>query len=270
MGTDNLTTMTERAMHLPTPTIFVSHGAPTLALSSAPAHGFLQKLGEDLGRPRAIVVVSPHWQTNDFAIRAPERFRTWHDFRGFPRELYELRYEPPGDTRLAEQILQRLQAAGLPSHLDQDRDLDHGAWVPLSLMYPQADIPVVQISLSAGGPAAHLQLGEALRWLADEGVLLLTSGSAVHNLGELHPEDAPAQDWAVAFDRWLESALTSNDTAALLGFDEQAPEARRAHPDPDHLMPLFVARGAGGHARRLHDSFTYGTLSMAAYSMQPA
>lgn len=246
--------------------LFVSHGAPTLALSDAPANAFLRDLGGRLGRPDAIIVVSPHWMTDRHAVRAPSRFRTWHDFRGFPEELYRLRYEPPGDAALADRVRSVLVEAGLPAGPDAGVDLDHGAWVPLSLMFPAADIPIVQVSLRAdAGPAGHLALGRALAPLAGAGVLILGSGSTVHNLGELYAEDAPAVTWASAFEDWLSARVLAGDHDALIDYRSLAPNAQRAHPEDDHLMPLFTSIGAGGVATQLHRSFTYGSIGMAAY-----
>ncbi|MCH8504900.1 MAG: dioxygenase [Ectothiorhodospiraceae bacterium] len=246
--------------------LFVAHGAPTLALSSAPANSFLKTLGRALPRPRAAVVISPHWEADCFAVRAPARFRTWHDFRGFPPALYQLRYEPPGDAALADRVAQLIRDAGLPAAADDGEALDHGAWVPLSLMYPDETLPVVQVSLMRGaGAAEHLALGKALRALAEDDLLVIGSGSLVHNLRELHAEDSPPAAWAEEFDDWLAEHLQAGDHGAIVDYRRQAPHAARAHPEDDHLMPLFVAMGLGSHAELLHRSFTYGTISMACY-----
>ncbi len=249
--------------------LFVAHGAPTLALSQAPANAFLRGLGASLPRPRAIVIVSPHWEHHGFAVRAPVRFRTWHDFRGFPPELYALRYEPPGDTALAEQVGTLIRQAGLPTATDDGDALDHGAWVPLMLMFPGADIPLVQVSLMHGGtPAEHLALGEALRPLTDDNVLVIGSGSLVHNLRELHAEDAAPTAWALEFDDWLAERVQAGDREAIVDYRQRAPHAARAHPEDDHLMPLLVTMGMGGTGESLHRSFTYGTISMAGYGFR--
>lgn len=249
--------------------LFVAHGAPTLALSDVPAHGFLRALGEELQRPRAVVVISPHWISGAFHVRSPGQFRTWHDFAGFPDALYRLRYEPPGDAELARRVIGLLEASGLETGLDRGADMDHGAWVPLSLMYPEADVPVVQVALQAGaGPEDCLALGRALSPLADDDVLLVGSGSIVHNLGEIHPEHAEPAPWATAFDRWVAAQIERGDWTAVAGYRGLAPEAARAHPEDDHFLPLLTALGSGSRAERLHDSFTYGTISMASYGIR--
>ena len=250
--------------------IFVSHGSPMLAVEAGPARDFLIRLGQELPRPRAVIVASPHWQARGFAVKQAERFRAWHDFYGFPSELYRLSYAPPGDPQLAAQIEQHLRAQGLPTHgVSGDPRIDHGVWIPLMLMYPQADVPVVQVAISGDGPDAHLKLGRALGAMRLDGVLVLGSGGATHNLGELGHGGAPAQ-WSARFDDWLAQRLADGDWDALTAYREQAPDAARAHPTEEHLMPLFVAGGAGGRAVELHRSFSYGTLSMAAYGFEAA
>lgn len=252
------------------PSLFVSHGAPDLALADLPAARFLAELGESLPRPCAILVVSAHWERPVPAITASPAPGTIHDFLGWPRELYGLRYPAPGAPWLAERVAGLLAEAGLPLEADPARGLDHGAWVPLMLGWPAADIPVAQLALIRGGDAsAHLALGRALAPLRAEGVLVLGSGAAVHNLGALAPEGTPPPAWARAFDTWLAEALAAGDREALCQFPAAPPTARAAHPTPEHLMPLFVALGAGGTdagAVRLHDSWSYGSLSMAAYA----
>lgn len=249
--------------------LFVAHGAPTLALSEVPAHRFLRELGAELLPPRAVVVISPHWISSAFHVRAPGRFRTWHDFAGFPEALYNIRYEPPGDADLARRIVGLLDSAGLRTGLDSGEAMDHGAWVPLSLMYPDADVPVVQVALQSGADTEScLALGRALSPLADEDVLLLGSGSIVHNLGELYPERADPVPWAVAFDHWVSAQVERGDWETVAGYRRLAPEAERAHPENDHFLPLLTVLGAGVRAERLHDSFTYGTISMASYGVR--
>jgi 4,5-DOPA dioxygenase extradiol len=254
------------------PSIFVSHGAPTLALTPAPAHDFLKGLGAALGRPAAILCISAHWETEPAAVSAAPEPETIHDFSGFPAPLYRLGYPAPGALGLADRVVELLGRAGIPSTRDPARGLDHGAWIPLLLMYPQADIPVAQLSVQLPlGPAHHLALGRALAPLRHEGVLVLGSGGATHNLAEFRgqPIDAPPPTHVRAFDAWLAAAAEAGDEAALLDYRQQAPEAHRIHPREEHFLPFFVAFGAagtGGKGRRLHASFTYGVLSMAAFA----
>lgn len=252
------------------PSLFVSHGAPDLAMANHPAARFLEELGAALPRPKAILVVSAHWERPVPAITTSPAPATIHDFFGWPPELYALDYPAPGAPWLAERVAGLLAEADMPLEADPARGLDHGAWVPLLLGWPAADIPVLQLSLIRGGDAAaHLALGRALAPLRGEGVLVLGSGAAVHNLGALAPEGSPPPAWARAFDSWLAAALAAGDRSALAAFPAAPSTARAAHPSPEHLMPLFVALGAGGEeagAVRLHDSWSYGSLSMAAYA----
>lgn len=245
--------------------LFLSHGAPTLALSAHPANAFLRRLGTELPKPKAVIVVSPHWMANAFLVKAAPRHEAWHDFGGFPRELYALRYAPPGDAALAERVAAAIATAGLPVARDDNPRIDHGVWVPLMLMWPEADVPLVQVATGPGGPAAQWRLGEALQPFADEGVLVIGSGSLVHNLHELDAEMAPAPDWVTRFDHWIEQRLAAGDRTALLDYRRLAPSAARAHPTDEHLLPLFAAAGAGDGAVKLHESYAHGGLSLSAY-----
>lgn len=253
------------------PALFVSHGAPTLALEPGPTRGFLAELGAGIARPRAILVISAHWDTAEPAVGGAVRPPTIHDFRGFPQALYDMRYPAPGAPDLARRVSGLLTAAGLPTHTVVERGLDHGAWVPLLLMYPQADIPVTQLAVqSALGPAHHWRLGEALRPLREEGVLIIGSGSATHNLGEFghYGYDAVPPAWVCEFNDWLHAAVTAADRHALIDYRRRAPHAARNHPTEEHLLPLLVAAGAatpGLHPQRLHDAYTYGVIAMDTY-----
>ncbi len=249
--------------------LFISHGAPTLPISDIPAREFLSRLGPALPRPRAIVALSPHWLAGGIEIKSPERYRTWHDFGGFPEELYRLQYAPQGEPAVAARVLELLRAAGLDAQPTDDARLDHGVWVPLLLMFPAADIPVVQVSATVDSPRRYREIGQALRPLAAQGVLVLGSGGAVHNLGALDwsgAGNAPA--WAKEFDDWVAQRLDAEDWDTLCEYRRRAPHAARAHPSEDHFLPLFFAGGAGGRAESLHRSFSYGSLSMAAYGFR--
>lgn len=247
--------------------LFVSHGAPTLPLDDLPARDFLAGLGRAIGRPQAIVCASAHWETERPCCTASPAPATIHDFSGFPDALYRLRYPAPGEPALARRIVALLEAAGLPAAADPARGLDHGAWVPLMLMYPLADVPVIQLSLQQpAGPAWHARLGAALAPLCDEGVLVMGSGGAVHNLRRLDWQGGTTADWAAAFQDWLEARIVEDDRPALLDYRARAPGAALAHPRDEHLLPLFVALGAAsGAGRPLHRSFALGNLSMAAF-----
>lgn len=253
------------------PTLFVSHGAPTLAIDDGPAHRFLGSFGARLGKPRAILVLSAHFEAPAATITAGSAPPTVYDFYGFPRALYEMTYPAPGDPDLARRVGELLSAAGTPARLDEDRGFDHGAWVPLSLMYPDADVPVVQLSIdSRKGAAYHFRLGESLRPLRDEGVLIVGSGGATHNLSVAigAPADAPLVDWAARFREWLANAVDNDRRDELADYRALAPDARRNHPTEEHLFPLFCVMGAtetGEPRRRVHASDAHGALAMDAY-----
>jgi 4,5-DOPA dioxygenase extradiol len=250
--------------------LFIGHGAPTLAISTHPATDALRALGTRLPRPRAAIVVSPHREAPVFAPGGAAGFQAWHDFRGFPRELYDIRYAPAGDPQLAERVARMLSEAGLTAKVSDDARIDHGIWVPLRLLWPQADVPVVPIAQTGEGPAAHLALGRALRPLTDEGYLVIGSGSITHNLGDVvfHDEYAAPPDWARAFDDWIAQRLADGDLDALVDYRARAPHALHTHPTEEHLLPLFVAAGAGGTAETLYRGFSYGTVSLSAYAFQ--
>ena len=255
------------------PTIFVSHGSPMLALQASPARRFLETLGTSLPRPKAIVVISAHWETaGGAAVSLVAQPETIYDFGGFPASLYQIKYEPPGAPELAEHVASLITAAGIAVQRNLKRGLDHGAWVPLSLLYPDADIPVMQISLIRGAdPAAHERLGQALAQLRHEGILVIGSGSMTHNLYEFHgqPIEAPAPVWVSEFATWMRERLVSDERAALLDYRHRAPSARQNHPSEEHLLPLFVAMGAAGpgaQAHLLHSSVEHGVLAMDAYA----
>ncbi|WP_431280887.1 DODA-type extradiol aromatic ring-opening family dioxygenase [Humitalea sp. 24SJ18S-53] len=252
------------------PALFVSHGAPTLALQPSPARDFLAGYGSELGKPAAIVVVSAHWETARPRVTAAASPETIHDFHGFPRELHAMRYPAPGDPALASRTAALLTAAGLGADPDPRRGLDHGAWVPLVLMYPDATVPVLQVSVQHhGGPAHHLALGQALRPLREEGVLIIGSGSLTHNLHDFAGQavDAPPLPYVVAFGDWAGEAITQGRTADLLAYRSLAPQAARAHPTEEHFLPLFAAMGAGTQpGRRVHAGHTHGILAMDVFA----
>lgn len=254
------------------PSIFVSHGAPTVLLGSSPARQFLAGLGSMVPRPKAILVASAHWQSNRLRLTDAAAPGTIHDFYGFPRELSEIVYPAPGSPQLARDALALFDAAGLPATLDDRRGFDHGVWVPLRLGYPVADIPVVCMSLVLeGGPDIHLRAGQALAPLRNQGVLIVGSGGLTHNLHELdwHHPDAPPVDWAETFRAWAYDAITADRRDQLVAYRTTAPDAARNHPTDEHLMPLFVALGAGTAGtpgRRIHASMAFGSLSMDAYA----
>jgi 4,5-DOPA dioxygenase extradiol len=256
------------------PALFLSHGSPMLALTESPARDFLRGLGREIGRPSAILVASAHWETPVPAFNAVVQNVTIHDFYGFPAELFAMRYEPPGAPELARRAAGLLTAAGLPSALDTERGLDHGAWVPLSLMYPAADIPVLQVGIQSGlDPAHHWRVGRALAGLREDNVLVVGSGSFTHNLSRMRrgAVDGAQPDDVVAFADWFDAAIGAGRVEDLLNYRARAPYAVQQHPTDEHLLPLFVALGAGGQtvaAERLHSSAMYSSLRMDAYAFR--
>lgn len=257
------------------PALFISHGSPMMAIADSPARRFLVGLGQRLPRPKAIVVASAHWETRGGpAVSLAPEPETIHDFGGFPPALYALSYPAPGAPAIAERAAQLLEGAGFAVGRSPGRGLDHGAWIPLRLMFPEADIPVTQVSILRGGtPSDHVKLGAALSGLREEGVLIIGSGSLTHNLYEFagNDIDAPVPQWVSEFDAWMHAMLTGTQREALLHYRDLAPHARRNHPTDEHLLPLFVAMGAAGEsakAERVHASHEYGVLAMDVYSFQ--
>lgn len=253
------------------PTLFVSHGAPTLAIEDSPAHRFLSNYGKTLGKPEAILMLSAHFDSQSVTVTAGNTPGTIHDFGGFPKALYDIRYPAPGNPVLANQVTELLQAGGVRAHADPARGLDHGAWVPLMLMYPDADVPVVQLSIdSRMGPMYHFRLGELLRPLREEGVLIIGSGGATHNLRQVlqHMPGEVTPEWVIAFREWLAESVESDRRDELAQYRARGPYAPQNHPTEEHFMPLLGAMGAttpGEPAKRIHVSETHGVLAMDAF-----
>ena len=250
------------------PSLYISHGSPMLALEPGASGPALARLAAELPKPKAIVIVSAHWESNELLVGGNPRPDTWHDFGGFPKALFEVEYPAPGDPQLAAEVVELLKASNLPARIDSNRPFDHGVWVPLSLMYPQADIPIVQVSLpTRGGPALQAHVGQALSSLRQHGVLLIGSGSITHNLRELdwHAGPESVEPWAQTFRDWMVEKLAANDEAALNDYRQRAPNAVRNHPSDEHLLPLYFARAAGGDFSIAHPGFTLGALGMDIY-----
>ena len=253
-------------------TFFVSHGAPNLILHNSEARHFLEHLGKEIGTPRAILMVTAHFEAS-----RPTRTNNAHppmiyDFGGFEKELRQVTYRAPGSPEVAQEAFDLLDKAGLQPAF-ADRGFDHGTWVPLVLLRPEADIPVVQLSVEPNkGAEYHFKLGQALKPLADSGVLIIGSGAATHNLHEYfrgnYKLDTPAPEWVKSFGDWLNDKIAAGDTDALTHYRERAPNAVKNHPSEDHILPLFVAMGAAGahpHGERIHTSQEYGVLMMDCY-----
>lgn len=252
------------------PTVFISHGAPTFALEPGEAGRELGALAHALPVPHAILIVSPHWMSPALSLTSSAKPETIHDFGGFPELLYELRYPAPGAPGLAARAIELLAAAGLDPRTEPTRGLDHGAWVPLLHMYPDAQIPVMQVSMPARqSPRYFHELGRALAPLRSEGVLIVGSGSITHNLYEFSGPRDVTEPYVTAFTDWIADTLATGNVEALLDYRRRAPCAERAHPTDEHLLPLMFALGAAGEhpsVRRLAErDVRYGMLAMDAY-----
>ncbi|MHC8306708.1 DODA-type extradiol aromatic ring-opening family dioxygenase [Pseudomonas sp. PB3P13] len=253
------------------PSLYISHGSPMLALEPGASGPALARLAGELEKPKAIVIVSAHWESDELLVSGNPQPETWHDFGGFPQALFQVQYPAPGDPQLATDVAGLLNQHDLPARIDTTRPFDHGVWVPLSLMYPQADIPVVQVSLpTRAGPSLQTRVGKALSRLRAQSVLLIGSGSITHNLRELNWHAGPesVEPWAKSFRDWMIEKLETDDEIALHNYRQQAPNAVRNHPSDEHLLPLFFARGAGGIFNRVHEGFTMGALGMDIYRFE--
>lgn len=249
------------------PSLFISHGAPTFALEPGTAGSQLTALGRELQRPEAVLVVTPHWMTAEPRVATTARPRTIHDFGGFGAALFDITYPADGHPALAARTIEILRAAGWPAAADPQRGFDHGAWVPLLHLYPEADVPVFQVSMPYSLDAASaFEFGRTLAPLASEGVLIVGSGSLTHNLHALRfgmERDEPSAEFA----RWVRESAARGDRERVLRALEIAPHARRAHPTPEHYLPLPIAAGAApvDEAEVLEGGMSYGVLAMDSF-----
>jgi 4,5-DOPA dioxygenase extradiol len=262
--------------HPPLPTLFVSHGSPMLAIDDSATGRFLDGLGARWPAARAVVIISAHDLATVVRIGANPVPATVHDFQGFPPALSAIAYPARGEPVLAARIASALADAGIAARLDPTHGLDHGAWVPLRRMFPDARLPVVTVSIDPRGDAAqHAALGRALSFLPGEDVLVIGSGGFTHDLGGLrwdepHATQAPQ---TAAFGDWLAARLEAADGEAILDWRRRAPHAAANHPTIEHLLPLFVAWGAAGptpRALRLHHTVEFGALRLDAFAFHPA
>ena len=263
----------EAVQQVTMPVVFVSHGSPMVAIESGSYQDALAEFGRTV-RPRAIVAVSAHWGTGrTISVTAAERHTTIHDFGGFAPALYDLTYNAPGDPKLASHIVGLLHEHGLQAATTIDRGLDHGTWIPLLLMYPKADIPVVATSVPLKlKPQELYKVGQALAPLREQGVMILGSGGVVHNLRLVHFEDRnfPVERWAAEFDRWFRDAVERNDLDALFDYRDVAPHAQLAVPTFEHFAPVFIVLGAGSEAEKvptIYEGFEHGNVSMRSFSI---
>lgn len=252
------------------PVLFVSHGAPTFALEPGPLGARLGEVGQELDGLRAVLVVSPHWQTRRLEVMTTERPATIHDFGGFPPALYRLAYPAPGAPDVAAETARLLRVAGWQVSENDQRGLDHGAWVPLMHLLPDARVPVFQLSLPHTLDAGQaIALGRALAPLREQRIAILGSGSMTHNLYEFRGAASLTEPYVARFTEWVREAVLRHDTASLADYRRLAPEAVRAHPTEEHFLPLLVAMGASGAGEQpllLDDEVRYGMLSMESYA----
>lgn len=249
------------------PGLFISHGSPMLALDPEQVGPALHRLSINLPQPVAIIVMSAHWESETLEVSTATRPETWHDFRGFPKELYDIRYPAPGAIELSERLLTRFADADIHANANSTRPRDHGVWMPLLHMYPDADIPVIEISLPMTGSAHDIYtIGQILAELRQEQILLIGSGSITHNLSELSWQkqhlDTPL--WASKFRNYIVQKLQQQDFEAVLNW-ENLPHLERNHPTLEHLAPLFFAMGTGHRFSIVHSSFSMGALGMDIY-----
>ena len=263
-------------MNAPLPSLFVPHGAPTFALAPGAAGAALRDEVQRLPQPRAIIMVSAHWDTAVPTVGVADRLDTIHDFWGFPEPLYEIRYPASGCREAAGEVAAALSAAGLPVQQDAERGLDHGAWIPLRLMYPHAEVPVIPLSLvSHGGPQLAWQMGRALAPLTRQGFLVMASGNLTHNLRDFqraYAQGGSGSGYVKQFTDWLAAHAAAGDVPALLDYRRQAPGGVQAHPSDEHLLPFYVALGAAGEgaqAERFHAGIDHYVIAMDAYRFTP-
>jgi len=250
------------------PTLFISHGAPDILLRQTAATDALRKLGHRLPELRGIVIVSAHWIDEPVGITRDEHLKTIHDFGSFPQALYSMQYPARGDEELSDIVQRALEKSGIASRTVAGRGLDHGAWIPLRFLFPDARIPVVQVSLPAGTLQDIGKLGVALAPLRQEGVLIIGSGGSVHNLRAVNL-NGETEEWATEFETWLRETVEENHFNWLVSGEHFPPSFRQAHPTVEHFAPLIVAWAAAGSdqpGRRIHHSFDYGNIGMSMFS----
>ncbi|MCB6183270.1 dioxygenase [Leeia sp. TBRC 13508] len=250
--------------------LFVSHGAPDIVLNPGTWGSMLSAYGQMLCDVKAVLVISPHWRTRGLFITSAKAHHAMHDFGSFPEALYEMEYHPPGATKLAEEIATHLSQQGWRTTADALRGLDHGAWIPLMQLFPDENVPVLQLSMPIKmTPLEAYQLGEALQGLSRSGVLVMGSGCLTHNLKDYHQKPLEMPDYVMRFTEWIRDRIEHNDRAALIDALTLAPDAELAHPTSEHYLPLLVALGAAGDDARatlLETGVQSNVLSLESYA----
>lgn len=249
--------------------LFLAHGSPMLALEETEYTRFLVSLGKQL-KPKAIIVFTAHWEEEVLTIsKRDDMYDTIYDFYGFPDDLYEIKYPARGSIKMAEQIKNKFDLEGIPAEFNTNRGLDHGSWTLLYRMFPEANIPVIQISVNPFlSPEKQHQIGKVLRNLGSEDILVIGSGVTVHNLRMINWRATEPEQWAIDFDDWLIDKIKKQDLIQLFQFEKLAPNASLAVPRPEHFVPLFIALGSGNESegpKVLHRSYDLGTLSYLCF-----
>jgi len=255
------------------PTLFVAHGAPLLAIENNEYTQFLHVLGKNLPKPKAIVLFSAHWESPTQKVSDVDQFETIYDFGGFPEALYQMKYPAKGNSDMTKEIVNLFTKEEVPFQIDTTRGLDHGAWIVLKMLYPNADIPVISMSVNPRlTPDEQYTIGKSLSILREQDVLIIASGGTVHNLGVLNvaKDNGTVDQWAIQFDKWIEKHLSTWDLNSLFHYDSLAPAAEFAVPPygKEHFIPLFYAMGAADQeksATLLHRSYRYGNLSHSVW-----
>lgn len=254
------------------PILFVSHGSPAMAIEESATRAFLSRLGNTIPTPKAIVVFSAHFDVaDDVVVTSGDNPATIHDYFGFPEALYALNYPTLGAPKLAKKIVGLLNKDGIKSRLDAKRGLDHGAWIPMKLIFPKANIPIVQISINSQlGPTAHYRLGQCLSVLREQDVLIVGSGGISHNLRELfaHKPDPDRVKKVNLFTEWFYENLQTGNIKNLLNYVDEAPYPLFNHPTQEHLLPLFCILGSATDSetiKRIHQSVESEILALDAY-----
>ena len=252
------------------PALFISHGSPMMAVQQSATSDFFASLGQTLSKPRAIVVFSAHFdEAHDIVITSGDAPHTIHDFYNFPKPLYEIQYPAPGDPKLANTISEYFYKAGIKTVQSADQGWDHGVWIPLRLMYPAANIPIVQVSINTRlGAQAMYKYGQLLAPLRSDNVLIIGSGGISHNLREIFKSPATPNRVQMVneFTHWVEQTLLAHDTPALLNYLTQAPHVLFNHPTQEHFLPLFAAMGTGGtQVEKIFSDIEMDILALDAY-----
>ncbi|BBH23705.1 dioxygenase [Paenibacillus baekrokdamisoli] len=254
------------------PSYFFAHGAPSLVIEEHGYTDFLKSFAKDKVKPKAIVLFSAHWESTIQSIGAVDTYSTIYDFSGFPEQLYQITYPAHGDAALSDQIQTLFAEKGIPSRLDHERGLDHGAWAVLKLLYPDADIPVIALSVNRNlTNEQQYQIGQALAELREQDIMIIGSGGTVHNLRRIEWGANAAADWAVSFDQWLKSKLETWDLEALFNYREEAPYGKDSVPTSEHFIPLLLAMGTGDRNRQaklVYQDYQMGTLSLSCWKFE--